>query len=160
LVLAKDVTSVQNAISILPETLSTATLKTGLSAISIKIDSIYLILNTMSTSGTASRVVIEDLKADLAALPAKVAADINLLKVQIAAIGTSNDIQVAKLNELITVATALNVSITAAQKSLSNITDFRGLNAAPEAVAAMIVQMNAAKLSFDTMLATSTSFKY
>lgn len=148
------ITSLQTTIVALPETSSIAALKTGLSAISVKIDGIYFILNTMATSGTASKALIEVLKADLAALPSKVAADINALKVQIAAIGASNDVQVSKLNELITVANALTVSITAAQKSLNNITDFQGLNAAPVAVAALAVQMNAAKVSFDILLTT------
>ncbi|MCX6222872.1 MAG: hypothetical protein NTZ69_18040 [Bacteroidia bacterium] len=154
--LKSTISSIQTTIVALPETSSIATLKASLTVIAGRIDTITSILNKLSMSD-ATKTIIEGLKTNLKALPAKVVTDVNALKVQIAVIGTSSDIQavqVARLNTLITASTALTGKIDFIQKSLDNLTNFQGFNATQVAVDALVIQMAAAQFSFDVLLAT------
>ena len=91
----------------------------------------------------ATKTIIEGLKTNLTALPAKVGTDVDTLKARIATIGTSGDtqaVQVARLNTLITASTALTGKIDFVQKTLDNLTNFQGFNATQLAVDALVIK--------------------
>lgn len=160
IILKDNVSHLQKALTTLPETSTNSALKISLTAINGSIDSIVSTLNTMANNGTTSIRVIDSFKNDLTTLLLKVGVDNNTLKTQITMLGSSNIIQSARLNELLKTNTALVVQITDAQKSLDNLITSSGYAATQVAVDVLIVQMNAAKISFDIILATNVSFKY
>lgn len=154
LTLRSAITSTQTTIATLPETTSTTALKTSLTAINGRIDAIWSALNTIALNGAPTKAIIDGLKTDLTALPAKVVTDNDALKAQIAAIGTSNDALTARLNELVKSNNALAVHITSVQKFLDTLRSFHDLAATQVSVDALSVQLVAAQFSFDLLLAT------
>ena len=148
------ITHLQKTITTLPETSSILALKNGLNTIKGRNDSIVSTLNVMAFNGTTTKAVIDSLKADLMVLSSKVSADNVVLTTQISTVSPTNLFLLARLNELLKNNTALVVQIASAQKSLNNLTAFSGDTATQTSVDVLRVQMNCAKVSFDTLLAT------
>jgi len=148
------ITHLQKILTTLPETSSNSSLKTSLTAINGRVESIFSTLNTMANIGTTTIGQIDSLKNDLTALQFKVAADDNILKTQIAALGSTNIIQSARLNALLKTNNALVIQIANAQKSLNNLITYSGDATTQIAVDVLSVQMNAAKVSFNILLTT------
>lgn len=148
------ITHLQKILTTLPETSSNSALKTSLTAINGRVESIFSTLNTIANIGTTTKGQIDSLKNDLTTLLFKVGADDNILKTQITALGSTNIIQSARLNALLKTNNALVVQIANAQKSLNNLITYSGDAATQVAVDVLSVQMNAAKISFNILLTT------
>lgn len=151
--LSAAITSTQTTIATLPETLSIKSLKTGLTDISSRIDSISSTLTTLSREGTATKALIEGLKNELLTLIAKVTADNEALKSRMNVIGTSDDIYSTQLNALVKTNTSLIAQIQASQKSADNLVNFTGYTQLKLVIDILKVQLAAAQISYGILLA-------
>lgn len=151
--LSANITSTQTTIATLPETSSIKSLKTGLTDISSRIDSISSTLTTLSREGTATKAIIEGLKNELLMLIAKVTADNEALKSRMNAIGTSDDTYSAQLNSLVMTNIALIEQIHASQKSVDNLINYTGYTQLKLVIDILKFQLAAAQISYGILLA-------
>jgi hypothetical protein len=151
--LRASITSTQTNLASLLDNSTATALKNGLTGISARIDGISSTLYILANQNEPSKAVIDGLKNELITLAAKVATNNDDLKARINVLGASDRINSAQLNALVKTNAALVDQINNAQKSLINLITPSNGAAIMVAVDVLIVQMNAAKVSFEILLA-------
>lgn len=151
--LATQVTSLQAAVAALPKTADITALSASLAAITTKVDGLTATLKAVADAGTATKAVVDGLKTDLTALAKKVSDDNAAMKLQLTALGTSNDAQTTLLNSLITKNNDLLAAIAASQTALIADNDVTQAS-----IAALQLVVNAQKQILDQLLANSNMY--
>ena len=152
--------ALQASVAALPTTASITALGTSLASITTKIDAITTTLGAVATAGTATKAVVDQLKLDLAALAATVAANNTAMNTKLAALAATDVTESAQLTALIAANAALAVQITDIQTKIAAAAQ---TGAAGDALTALTIgglqtMLNAQKVILDQLLANSNMY--